>query len=389
MKWQKVKLGEVCEIISGSTPRTGVEDLWDGEIAWATPRDLSKLDSVYIEKTAQRITEKGFKSCSTQMLPIGSVLLSSRAPIGHVAINAIPICTNQGFKSLIPNEGLHNKFLYYWLRANREFLDSLGNGATFKEVSKAIVERVEIPLPPLDEQKRIASILDAADALRRVRRQSLARLDELAQSLFLELFGDGKQFPLEKFGDLVSSTKIGLVRSSNEVGPELPTPYIRMNAITRSGELNLTDVYKTKVSDVEAKDYSLESGDFLFNTRNSRELVGKTTLFRGSGHYVFNNNILRARFREDVNSEYIAGAFRTPKIQQELESRKSGTTNVFAIYYKDLSTVPIPLPPLSLQQTFAGQIEELERIKARGRAQLGELDALFASLQERAFDGRL
>lgn len=121
MKWPLVSIGQCCEIVSGSTPRTNVKEYWDGEIFWATPKDLSDQKSAYIKTTARKITEAGLNSCSSTILPVGSVLLSSRAPIGLVTINTVPMCTNQGFKNLIPNQKtLHNKYLYHWLRANRQ-----------------------------------------------------------------------------------------------------------------------------------------------------------------------------------------------------------------------------------------------------------------------------
>lgn len=162
-----MKLGECAEIHSGSTPRTNNPDFWDGDITWVTPKDLSKLKSKFISKTESKITQLGFDSCSTKLLPENSVLFSSRAPIGHVAINTIPMCTNQGFKSFVPKADLlDSQYLYYWLKANKEYLQDLGVGATFKEISKTVIANVEIPLPPLAEQRRIASILDQADELR-------------------------------------------------------------------------------------------------------------------------------------------------------------------------------------------------------------------------------
>ena len=164
MNWPTVALGDVAEVVSGATPRTGDSDFWGGDIPCATPKDLSELRGAVISTTPRMITRAGLRSCSATVLPSGSVLLSSRAPIGHVAINSVPMATNQGFKSLVPRGGvLDAKYLYHWLRANRPYLESLGNGATFKEVSKAVVARVELPLPPIEEQRRIAAILDQAD----------------------------------------------------------------------------------------------------------------------------------------------------------------------------------------------------------------------------------
>jgi len=172
--WPKVRLEECTEIVSGATPSTSESTYWDGDICWATPKDLSELDGAYISDTPRKITRSGLQSCAATVLPPDSVLFSSRAPIGHVAINTVPMATNQGFKSFVPNrERVHAKFLYHWLRRNRPYLESLGNGATFKEVSKAVVARIEIPLPTLAEQRRIAEILDKADALRAKRRAAL------------------------------------------------------------------------------------------------------------------------------------------------------------------------------------------------------------------------
>jgi len=125
-----IPLGQLCEIVSGATPKTSIAGYWDGDIDWATPADLSRLRGAYIDETPRKITAAGLATCAASLLPVGSVLLSSRAPIGHVAINTRLMATNQGFKSLVPNpELLDAKYLYYWVRAHKDYLQSLGNGA--------------------------------------------------------------------------------------------------------------------------------------------------------------------------------------------------------------------------------------------------------------------
>ena len=155
--WHWVKLGEVCEVVTGATPRTDDPNNWDGEILWATPNDMGKLRGYIIEDTERKISHKGFESCSTKLLPPGSILLTTRAPIGHLAINLKPMCTNQGFKSLIPSSQIHNWFLFFVLKYFVPVLQSMGRGQTFTEISKGQVETFGIPLPPLPEQKRIAT----------------------------------------------------------------------------------------------------------------------------------------------------------------------------------------------------------------------------------------
>ncbi|MCD5401472.1 restriction endonuclease subunit S [candidate division NPL-UPA2 bacterium] len=157
--WEKKRLGEVCEIITGSTPRTDDPANWNGDILWATPNDMGRLTEFTIDDTERKISKKGFESCSTELLSPGSVLLTTRAPIGHLAINLKPMCTNQGFKSLIPSSQIHNWFLFFALKYFIPVLQSLGRGQTFTEISKRQVESFEIPLPDFFIQQRIAAEL--------------------------------------------------------------------------------------------------------------------------------------------------------------------------------------------------------------------------------------
>jgi type I restriction enzyme S subunit len=158
-KWERKRLGEVCDIVTGSTPRTDDPSNWNGDILWATPNDLGKLPGLTIEDTERKISKKGFESCSLKLLPIGSILLTTRAPIGHLAVNLDPMCTNQGFKSLIPSAQIHNWFLFFALKYFVPVLQSLGRGQTFTEISKNQVESFKIPLPVVDSQLRIATEL--------------------------------------------------------------------------------------------------------------------------------------------------------------------------------------------------------------------------------------
>jgi type I restriction enzyme S subunit len=306
---------------------------------------------------------------------------------------------NGGFgafcKVLRPGPNVDPSYFAHFFRTAeyRRRISALAAGININNLRNAHLDEMLVPLPPLAEQRRIAEILDKADALQAKRRVALARLDHLAQSIFRNAFGnDGKgngrwsSVPLES---IVRDTKLGLVRGSTEFGPDLPVPYVRMNAITRTGELDLTDVQRTVATDEEIEAYRLMPGDLLFNTRNSKELVGKTALCRAHGLHLFNNNIMRIRFNADAEPEFVAAVFRTPFIQHELELRKSGTTNVFAIYYKDLRTLPVPLPPIHLQRQFCRGVAAVEMNKAAQRKSSGQLNALFASLQARCFRAEL
>lgn len=160
--WEVKKLGDVTEILNGGTPKTNILEYWDGDINWITPADLGKLKIPTVEKTRRKITNLGLEKSSAKLFPENSIILSTRAPIGHIAINKVPMCTNQGCRGIVPSKKLNTWFLYHFLKMNVKLLDSLGVGTTFKELSTKALAGVEIPLPPIQEQQRIVIILDEA-----------------------------------------------------------------------------------------------------------------------------------------------------------------------------------------------------------------------------------
>ena len=384
-------LNEVCDFQNGGTPSKAVERYFTGNIPWITGADLV---GPIAQNARSFITEEAITSSATNKVPAGTVLLVTRTSVGKVAIAGTELCFSQDITALLPDSAkLDAGYLVHFLRTKEDHFSRYARGATIKGITRQVVADLVIPLPPLEEQRRIAAILDQAETLRTQRRTALALLDSLTQSLFLDMFGDMRtepdRWPKVPFEAIVKDSRIGLVRGSQELDDSHPYPYLRMNAITRDGELKLEGALRATATTEELETYCLRDGDFLFNTRNSRELVGKTALFRGNELYLFNNNLLRVRFVETAHPEYVVAAFKTQYVQNELELRKSGTTNVFAVYYKDLRTLPIPLPPLPLQQTFATRIASIEALKATHRRALAALDALFASLQQRAFAGAL
>jgi type I restriction enzyme S subunit len=306
----------------------------------------------------------------------------------------IEAATNQAIAGVIPNPALADyKFIFYFLRFYSPNLLSARVGGAQPNISQTILKEIKVHLPSLSIQQQIAAILEKADAAREKRWQANQLTEQFLQSAFLEMFGDPmtnpKGWEKAEFGDIVSDTKLGLVRGSAEQSMQNQYLYVKMNNITSNGYLDLSNVTKVNATSTEVGEYSLAKGDFLFNTRNSRELVGKTALFFGNGIYLFNNNILRIRFISRITPEFMSQLFQTSWIQRELEKRKSGTTNVFAIYYKDLRSVPIIILPLPEQQKFAVLVEKVESLRAKQRQSEQELEHLFHSLMQRAFRGEL
>lgn len=189
--WEIKRLDEVATVQGGSTPSTDEDEYWGGDIPWATPTDLTELQGNTISDTEDKITEAGLESTSTHVLPPYSVLLTSRASIGKCAVNTVPMATNQGFQSLIPGEKLNTWYLYYVITEMAPYLESLGAGSTFSEISKRVVQRVQIPVPPMEEQLRIATIMDTIDQKIRTTGKSLQYVNRVKRGVMEYLFTEG------------------------------------------------------------------------------------------------------------------------------------------------------------------------------------------------------
>jgi type I restriction enzyme, S subunit len=396
--WPKVRLDECCEIVGGSTPSTSVPSFWDGDIPWATPKDLSELDGSTISDTPRKLTPAGLEATSATILPPGSVLFSSRAPIGHVALNAVPMATNQGFKSFIPQpDSLYAPFLYWWLRGNRSYLQGLGNGATFKELSKASISRVEIPLPPLREQRRIADILDRADELRTKRRNALVQLQALTQSIFVDMFGSGvppimlersakphaRGWPSELLTDVARLATGHTPDRKRADYWDGDTPWISLTDIRRlDGRVAMcTNETVTQSGIDHSSSVLLPRGTVCFSRTASVGFV--TVMGRDMAtSQDFVNWVCGPR----INPMFLMHAFiqsRTP-----LRALSSGSTHK-TIYFPTVERFRALVPPIEVQSSFARRIECVDVMKDRYSKALEELDALFASLQHRAFRGEL
>ena len=393
MSWPLVKLSDCCEVIGGATPKREVPEYWDSpDVPWVTPKDVSDLACPTLDDAPEYISEAGFKSCSTSMLPKGSVLVTSRAPIGNIAIAGRDLCTNQGFKSLIPGESVDGLYLYYCMKHSSQRLQALGNGATFKEVSKKIVEEFEIPLPPLPEQKRIAAILDKADAIRRKRQQAIQLADDFLRAVFLDMFGDPvtnpKGWDMKELGELVAENdriNYGIVQPGEHIDGGVP--------IVRVGDFRngLVDKSNLKCVSSEVDEKHKKSrlcGDEILITCVGAT-IGKVALADPSLEG-FNTvrAVTRVRLNNDVNRHYVFRYLQSPFIQQYF-SGQLRTVGQPTLNGAQIAQTPILIPDDFYQNKYLGIATEMESWLKKVNHHNEDSSEFFASLSQRAFSGQL
>lgn len=383
MNWKKVKLGEICEILNGGTPKTGISDYWNGNIEWATPADLGKLKTSIIYNTPRKISELGLKNSSAKLFPAYSLILSTRAPIGYLAINTIPMTTNQGCRGIVPKQITHVSFLYYFLKNNVKLLNSLGVGATFKELSTKSLSEIEIPLPPITTQKHIAEVLDKADALRQQNRQLLQHYDDLLQSTFIELFGDPVKNPkgweVKKLVKVCKQITDGTHFSPPSV--EFGVPYITAKHIKNYGvdfERNRTYVSQEEHEKIYSR-CKPEKGDVLYIKD------GATTGIAAVNPYDFEFSMLSSLalikpLKGELISQYLVSWLNSEQVKENLISEFMAGAAIKRFTLQKIKSFQIPIPPLSLQQHFAKIVEEIEVQKEQVRGALLSSEELFEGL---------
>lgn len=385
-----VRLDEIARVVGGATPSSTVPEYWDGDILWVTPADLGQLGGRFISDTGRKVTEVGLRNCAAEILPPDSVLFSSRAPIGHVAINLKPMATNQGLKSFVPDRRrLEPGFLYWWLRANRKEMQHLGNGATFKEVSKAVVSRVEIALPPLDEQRRIVAILDQADEIRMSRGFAIRRLTKLAEAVFFETFGDpiynDKGWPVHEIAGFVRGFEGGKSLVADDADNiEALYRVLKVSAIGQGGY----DYRESKAlpnNYVPPQAHFVRGGDLLISRANTSELVGRVAFVKSTpDNIILPDKIWRFVWRDpdSVDPRFVEAMFGHRSMRGALRQLASGTSGSMKnISQEKLYALPVIDPPIALQRTFAARVREIDALRSLQRRQFLRMETLLFSLQ--------
>ena len=383
----KVKLGDICEIVGGSTPKSNVPEYWDGDVKWITPAELNE-DAYVLYDSVRKITELGVHKTGLTSFPAGTVILSSRAPIGKVAIAGCEMYCNQGFKNLICSDAINNKYLYWFLKGKTDYLNSLGRGATFKEISKQIVANIEIELPPVEWQVEIAEQFEMIASILQHRREQLSSFDELIKARFVEMFGtyplNEKGWPTGTIRELVTEVRYGSSRKAAEGGSG-KYPYLRMNNITYSGELDLSDTKTIDIPEEELDKCTVRRGDLLFNRTNSKELVGKTCVYNRDELMVLAGFVVRVRLNEKALPDFVSAFMNTSFSKQMLLGMSKAAIGQANINAQELQSIGIYIPPIAMQREFVSFKAQIDKSKSAIQKSLDETQLLFDSLMQQYF----
>ena len=355
-EWKTVKIGDLGQVMGGATPSTKDPKNYSGNIPWITPKDLSVFNGRFISQGERNITQKGLESCSTHILPKDSVLFSSRAPIGYMAIAANELCTNQGFKSVIPNSDTDYLFLYYLLQYNKEKIESMGSGTTFKEVSGSTMRNIEVSVPDLVTQKKIAKILSSLDDKIELNNAINHNLQQQAQAFFESLFVsfDGVSPNQLYDSELGAIPKGWEVKLLSEVTTSIRTKvndnnYKVLSAIN-TGELKLSEEHFNKqvFSESICNYIVVEPLDFAYNP--SRINIGSI----GMNAFDFTGCVspIYVVVRSEPEYHYFLNFFiKSKRFAEEVKTRASGSVRQ-SLSYTDFGQIKVAYPPISIIKKF-------------------------------------
>ena len=398
--WQRKAIGEVCEVVNGGTPKTGVKEYWDGPHQWITPAEMGKRATPYIGQTERTITDAGMQNSSARLLPEQSIILSSRAPIGHLVINTVPMATNQGCKGLVPRNGLDSKYLYYYLAGIIPLLNDLGTGATFKELSGGKLKEVPIPVAPLPEQHRIVAILDEAfDGIATAKanaeknlQNARALFESHLQSVFTERGEGWAEAPLSELCDVKHGYAFEGKFFSNEGDYVLLTPG---NFYEKGGYRDRGEKQKYYTGEIP-RDYVLNEGDLLVAmTEQAAGLLGSPILVPESDKFLHNQRLGLIIKKAGVawTNEFFFHVFNTQTVRKEIHGSASGV-KVRHTSPTKIGQVVVAFPTSTIEQkrivaTLASLADETQRLEFHYQQKLTALDDLKMSLLHQAFSGQL
>ena len=351
MSWPMVSIESVAKVITGKTPPKADPNCFGGNIPFITPSELT--DSDYLLKPETTLTEKGL--ATTKLIPKNSILVCCIGSLGKMAIADLPVATNQQINSVIfDDDKIYYRFGFYALKLLKNDLKKIAPSTTVAIINKSRFSELKIPCPPLEEQKRIATILDKADGIHKKREQAIKLADDFLRAKFLEMFGTPAnnihRFPKGTIRDLVDSVNYGTSAKASIDSGEYPI--LRMGNITYQGRWDFTDLKYLDLSVKEKDKYLVKEGDLLFNRTNSKELVGKTAVYEEDRPMAFAGYLIRVRPTSIGNNYYISGYLNSIHGKITLMNMCKSIVGMANINAQELQNIEILIPPKHLQDEY-------------------------------------
>ncbi|MBU2869748.1 restriction endonuclease subunit S [Colwellia sp. E2M01] len=383
MSWPMVKLGELVTIKGGGTPSKKIEDYWNGSIPWASVKDLKENE---ISKTQDAITELGVSNSATNIIPAGTILTATRMALGKFAINTVDMAINQDLKALFINdeEKVDRDFLIRFLESKAQYIDSEGKGATVKGITLDFLKSLEIPLPPLDEQKRIAAILDKADAIRRKRQQAINLADDFLRSVFLDMFGDP-----------VTNPKGWQTTVLKVVAPAISTKNVSISNDEKIWLLNLDAVeaqtgkilkeLSIPLNEVGSSTNHFDSSHVLYS--KLRPYLNKVVIPNKPGMATSELITLKPDLKQ-LTREFLASYLRSDYFVNWAKTKVAGA-KMPRLSTAELWKHEIYLPPINLQLKFVALFTQVNELKKKNEISKHDTENGFNSLSQKAFAGEL
>ena len=356
--WVETSLGEIAEVIGGGTPSTTIPEYWKGDIVWLTPTEITSQDGKVVLDSIRKITDLGFKNSGAQMLPKDSVILTSRASVGYVALAGQDLCTNQGFQSLIPKQSVLAKFLMFWIQQNRSEFASRSAGSTFKEISKSNVKSIKIELPPLPEQKRIVDLISSVDSYIEALQQQLESTKRSRNAVLHELLtGGGDGYKEVKLSDVTD-----LITDGSHFSPKTTDhgiPYVTVRDI-KDGFLDLDNaarINEDSYLELEKNGCRPLPNDILFSKDGT---VGKVALVVDAERFVVLSSLAIIRSTNSVIlPKFLALTMSSSEFQRNAIGSKTGLA-IKRIVLKHLRDLRIKVPSIAEQQRIIEIVSEID-----------------------------
>ena len=384
---KKVKLGELCEIYSGGTPKRSVSEYWTGgNVPWVKIGDITEK---YVSSTEECITQAGLNNSSAKLFKPGTLLYSIFASIGAVGILNILAATNQAIAGLvIRDNSLDHDFLYHYLKSREVASKTSGRGVAQSNINLTILRNMQVPVPPLVVQKEIVQNLEIVSRQLKMAKLQLSKLDSLVKSRFVEMFGDpidGTFWAKRKLSNLyeVKSSKRIYAREQTKDG----VPFLRLADIGSLIDSGISDsglfISEERFEELRSKGLVPNPGDVLVTARGT---LGRCYIIKPSDCFYFQDGMITwlAAIESSPLPSYLLAVFNNPHFIEELNRNCSGTT-VKYLSISDLANVAIPVPPLELQHEFETFVTQVDKSRFVAQQQIEKLQLLYDSLAQEYF----